>query len=90
MKGPPALSEIGMTTQTNIHSVIGMLHAQELLTLSVIRSLPPDTRCKIADELKVHAELASQPQPNIPGERDTLEAFRAHVRRLSILLASVS
>jgi hypothetical protein len=77
-----------MTTQTNIHSVIGMLHAQELLTLSIIRSLPPDTRCRIADELKVHAELSSQ--PNIPGERDTLEAFRAHVRRLSILLASVS
>jgi hypothetical protein len=40
--------------------------------------------------LKARAELSSQPQPNIPGERDTLEAFRAHVRRLSILLASVS
>jgi hypothetical protein len=79
-----------MTTQTNIHSVMGMLHAQELLIVSVIRSLPPDTRCAIADELKVQAEFSSQPQPNVPGERETLEAFRAHVRRLSILLASVS
>jgi hypothetical protein len=79
-----------MTTQTNIHAVIGMLHAQELLTLSVIRSLPPDTRCKIADELKVHAELSSQPQPSAAGDRDALEAFHAHVKRLSILLASVS
>lgn len=79
-----------MTTHTNIHSVLGMLHAQELLTLSIIRALPPDTRCKIADELKVHAELAAQPQSNAPGERDTLEAFRANVRRLSILLASLA
>lgn len=79
-----------MTTQTNIHSVMGMLHAQELLTLSVIRALPPDTRCRIADELKAHAELAEQPQPSISGEREALEAFRTHVRRLSILLASIS
>ena len=79
-----------MTTQTNIHSVIGMLHAQELLTLSVIRALPPDTRCRIADELKAHAELATQPQPSVPGERDTLEAFHTQVRRLSILLTSMS
>lgn len=79
-----------MTTQTNIHAVIGMLHAQELLTLSVIRALPPDTRCRIADELKAHAELAMQPQPIVSGERDTIEAFRTHVKRLSILLASMS
>ncbi len=79
-----------MTTPTNIHSVIGMLHAQELLTLSVIRSLPPETRGKIADELKAHAELSSQPQPSASGDRDALEAFHAHVKRLSILLASVS
>jgi hypothetical protein len=79
-----------MTTQTNIQSVMGMLHAQELLTLSVIRALPPDTRCRIADELKAHEELATHPQPSVSGERDTLEAFRTHVKRLSILLASMS
>jgi hypothetical protein len=79
-----------MTTQANIHSVIGLLHAQELLTLSVIRALPPDMRGRIADELKAHAELAAHPQPSLSGERDTLEAFRTHVKRLSILLASMS
>ncbi|HEX7684624.1 MAG TPA: hypothetical protein VF446_14015 [Trinickia sp.] len=79
-----------MTTQTNVHSVIGMLHAQELLTLSVIRCLPPETRGAIADELKAHAELASQPQPSTASERDTLESFRANVKRLAILLASVA
>ena len=79
-----------MTTQTNIHSVIGMLHAQELLTLSVIRALSPDLRGRIADEVKTHAELPTQPQSSTSGERDTLEAFRTHVKRLSILLASMS
>lgn len=79
-----------MTTQANVHSVIGMLHAQELLTLSVIRCLPPETRGAIADELKAHAELASQPQPSTSTERDTLESFRANVKRLAILLASVA
>ena len=79
-----------MAMQTNIPAVIGMLHAQELLTLSVIRCLPPDTRGAIADELKAQAELATHPQPSTPTERDTLEAFRAHVKRLAILLASVS
>ncbi len=79
-----------MTTQANVHSVIGMLHAQELLTLSVIRCLPPETRGAIADELKAHAELASQPQPSTSAERDTLESFRANVKRLAILLASVA
>lgn len=79
-----------MTMQTNIHSVIGMLHAQELLTLSVIRALAPDMRGRIADELKAHAELSTQPQPSSSGERETLEAFHTHVKRLSILLASIS
>ncbi len=79
-----------MTTQTNIHSVIGMLHAQELLTLSVIRALPPEIRGRIADELKAHAELSTHPQPIASGERETIEAFHTHVKRLSILLASMS
>lgn len=79
-----------MTTQTNIHAVIGMLHAQELLTLSVIRCLPPETRGAIADELKAHAALATHPQPSTTAERDTLDAFRTHVKRLAILLASVA
>lgn len=79
-----------MTMQTNLHTVIGMLHAQELLTLSVIRALPPDVRGRIADELKANAELSTQPQPSASGERDALEAFRTHVKRLSILLTSMS
>ncbi|MGN6084676.1 hypothetical protein [Trinickia sp.] len=79
-----------MTMQTNLHSVIGMLHAQELLTLSVIRALPPEVRGRIADELKANAELSTQPQPSASAERDALEAFRTHVKRLSILLTSMS
>jgi len=79
-----------MTTQTSIHSVIGMLHAQELLTLAIVRALPPDARCTIADEMKAHAELSTQPHPSGSAQRDTLEAFHANVKRLSIVLASLS
>ncbi|WP_233217421.1 hypothetical protein [Trinickia dabaoshanensis] len=78
-----------MTTQANIHSVIGMLHAQELLSLSIIRALPTETRCAIADELKAHAELSTQPHASGSAQRDTLEAFHANVKRLSIVLASL-
>ncbi|CAB3661915.1 hypothetical protein [Trinickia soli] len=79
-----------MTTQTNLHSVIGMLHAQERLTLAIIRALPPDTRSRIADELKADAELTAHPQPSAATERDTVDAFRTNVKRLAILLASMA
>ncbi|MGG1948855.1 hypothetical protein AB1286_29300 [Trinickia sp. NRRL B-1857] len=79
-----------MTTQTSIHSVIGMLHAQELLTLSIVRALPREARCAIADEMKAHAEVSTQPHASGSAQRDTLEAFHANVKRLAIVLASLS
>ncbi|WP_198665344.1 hypothetical protein [Paraburkholderia kururiensis] len=72
---------------------LGMLHAQELLLVSLIRALPPDTRRRIADEYQAQAELAETPHSAHPGstrDREADEAFKAHVRKLSILLASLS
>jgi len=78
-----------MTTQT-LHAMEGMLHAQELLMLSLIRALPQDMRGKVADEFQAQVERSALPRIGSPGEQDTLEAFKAHIRKLSILLASVS
>ena len=79
-----------MATHTTMHSVLGMLHAQELLTISLIRSLPPDMRRKIADEFQAQVERSDQQHLSPDRERDTLEAFKTHIRKLSILLASLS
>jgi hypothetical protein len=85
-----ARREIDMTTHTTMHSLLGMLHAQELLTISLIRSLPPDIRLKIADEFQAQVERSEQPNLSPASERETLDAFRTHIRKLSILLASLS
>jgi hypothetical protein len=82
--------EIDMTTPTNMHSVLGMIHAQELLTISLIRSLPPETRRKVADEFEAQVELSELPHLSSPHEREALDAFKTNIRRLSILLASLS
>ena len=79
-----------MTTHTTMQSILGMLHAQELLTISLIRSLPPDMRLKVADEFQAQVELKEQAHLSPDSERDTLEAFKTHIRKLSILLASLS
>ncbi|WEY41043.1 hypothetical protein [Paraburkholderia sp. SUR17] len=74
----------------NAALTVGMLHAQELLLVSVIRALPPETRRRIADEFQAQAELAETPHPSSSRDRETDDAFKAHVRKLSILLASLS
>jgi hypothetical protein len=79
-----------MTTHTTTHSILGMIHAQELLTISLIRSLPPDVRRTVVDEFQAQVERSELPHPSPGSERDTAEAFKAHIRKLSILLASLS
>ncbi|MEX3933960.1 conserved hypothetical protein [Paraburkholderia piptadeniae] len=74
----------------NAQSVLGMIHAQELLIVSLIRALPPDARRKVSDEFHGQVELAEAPHLSDGHDRDLTEAFRAHIRKLSILLASCS
>lgn len=73
----------------NAQSMLGMLHAQELLLISLIRALPPETQRRIADQFQEQVELAEAPHLSAGHERETAEAFRAHIRKLSILLASL-
>ncbi|MEM5434441.1 hypothetical protein [Paraburkholderia diazotrophica] len=74
----------------NAQSVLGMIHAQELLIVSLIRALPPDARRKVFDEFHGQVELAEAPHLSDGHDRELTEAFRAHIRKLSILLASCS
>ena len=73
----------------NAQTMLGMLHAQELLLISVIRALPPETRRTIADDFHAQVERTETPHLDAAG-RDASEAFTTHIRRLSILLASFS
>jgi hypothetical protein len=74
----------------NTHSTLGMIHAQELLIISLVRSLPPEMRRKAAEEFQAQVELSELPHLNSPAEREALDAFKAHVRHLSLLLTSFS
>ena len=74
----------------NVQTMLGMFHAQELLLVSLIRSLPPDERRRIADEFQAQIELAEAPHLTSSHDRETAEAFKAHLRKLSILMASFS
>ncbi|HKR45040.1 MAG TPA: hypothetical protein VJU59_36135 [Paraburkholderia sp.] len=71
-------------------SVLAIIHAQELLLVSLIRILPPDERRKVSDEFHSQVELAEAPHLSDGHNREMTEAFRAHIRKLSILLASLS
>jgi hypothetical protein len=79
-----------MEVEMNAQSVLGMIHAQELLIVSLIRALPPDARRKVSDEFHGQVELAEAPHLSAGHDRELTEAFRAHIRKLSILLASCS
>lgn len=82
-----------MATQTTMHSILGMIHAHELLLISLIRSLPPDMRRSVVDEFQAQVERSEQPHfshPSSGSERDAAEAFKAPIRKLSIFLASLS
>jgi len=81
-----------MSTPVSTHSILGSMHAQELLLLSLIRTLEPNTRRRVADEFQTHVELAESSHLNTKEthEHESLNAFRAHIKKLSILLASLS
>ena len=72
------------------HSILGMIHAEEALLVSIVRSLPPDIRSKVANDFHEQAEIAETSHLSSTSDRETSNAFKAHVRRLSILLASLS
>jgi hypothetical protein len=71
-------------------SILGMIHAEEALLVSIIRSLPPDMRSKVANDFHEQVEIAETSHLSSTSDRETREAFKAHVRKLSILLASLS
>ncbi|MFC0401222.1 hypothetical protein [Paraburkholderia rhizosphaerae] len=74
----------------NAQAMLGVIHAQELLMVSLIRAMPPDDRRKVADEFQQQVELAEAPHLSSGHDREVADAFRAHIRKLSILLASLS
>ena len=77
-------------TRINTQSVVGMIHAQELLMVSLIRALPPETRLRLVDEYQAQVERAELAHVSPDSERDTVDAFRTHSRKLSIVLASLA
>lgn len=74
----------------NAQSMLGIIHAQELLMVSMIRALPPADRRKVSEEFQGQVELAETPHLSDGHDREMSDAFRAHIRKLSILLASCS
>jgi hypothetical protein len=85
-----APTEIDMNAQANAQSVLGIIHAQELLMVSMIRALSPADRRKVSDEFHGQVELAEAPHLSDGLDREMSDAFKAHIRKLSILLASCS
>ena len=77
-------------THTNAQALLGMIHAQEMLMVSLIRALPPETRLRLVDEYQAQVERAELAHLSPESESDTVDAFRAHSRKLSIVLASLA
>lgn len=74
----------------NVHSLSGMLHAQELLLVSLIRALPPDARRALGDEFERQIAFAETASPDIGGDHEAHNAYLAHARKLLIRLESIS
>jgi hypothetical protein len=79
-----------MEVDMNAQAMLGMIHAQELLMVSLIRAMPPDDRRKVADEFQQQVDLAEMPHLSSGHDREVTDAFKAHIRKLSILLASLT
>ncbi|MFP3566288.1 hypothetical protein [Paraburkholderia sp. SIMBA_030] len=71
-------------------SILGMIHAEEALLVSIVRSLPPDIRRKVSNDFQEQVELAETSHLSPTSDREASDAFKAHIRRLSIMLASLS
>lgn len=78
-----------MATHTNTHAILGMIRAQELLTISLIRTLPSDLRGKVIDEFAAQVARAELAHVKAESEQETLDAFRTHIKQLSLLLTSL-
>ena len=72
------------------HSILGMIHAEEALLVSIVRALPPDLRRAVANDFHEQVQLAETSHLNPTTDRDASDAFKAHMRKLSIMLASLS
>ncbi|CAE6714163.1 hypothetical protein R69927_06186 [Paraburkholderia domus] len=73
----------------DIHSILGMIHAEEALLVSIIRSLPPDVRRTVVNDFHEQVRLAETSHLDPTTDREASDAFKAHIRRLSIMLASL-
>jgi len=71
-------------------SLLGMMHAEEALLISIVRSLPPEIRNRIANDFHEQVEIAEASHVSTSGDRETSDAFKTHLRRLSNLLAALS
>ncbi|HEY2022164.1 hypothetical protein [Paraburkholderia sp.] len=72
------------------HSILGMMHAEEALLVSIVRSLPEDIKRKIANDFHEQVQLAETSHLTPASNRAASDAFNAHIRRLSNMLASLS
>ena len=70
-------------------SILGMLHAEEALLVSILRSMAPEVRDRIVGDFHEQAAIA-EASHIATSDRETSDAFKAHVRRLSNVLASLS
>jgi len=71
-------------------SLLGVMHAEEALLISIVRSLPQDVRDRIANDFQEQVEIAEASHVSTSGDRETDDAFKTHLRRLSNLLAALS
>lgn len=74
----------------NAQSLSGMLRAQELLLVSMIRALSPDARRALVDLYAEQLAFAEQGGLEGRGDRDTHDAFVAHARNLLIRIESLT
>jgi hypothetical protein len=71
-------------------SILGMMHAEEVLLISIVRSLPPDIRSRVANDFHEQVEISETSHLSATGDRETSDALKTHLRRLSNLLAALS
>lgn len=71
-------------------SILGMLHAEEALLVSIVRSLPADIKRNLANDFHEQAALAESSHLDPATEPHANDAFKTHMRRLSNMLASLT
>ncbi|AOI87507.1 hypothetical protein [Burkholderia pseudomultivorans] len=74
----------------NAQSLSGMLRAQELLLVSMIRALSPDARRALVDLYAEQLAFAEQAGLERRSDRDTHDAFVSHARNLLIRIESLA